>query len=165
MEIHDAMLERIKTLIQQQVDLLEETRKLELARQAIDAELKAARTYIQTSRDPAIKRKLEEINEQGKELLSATKRRQKVVESRSHQVIRILQEHGREGLSTDEIMTLLTSAGAGIDRNYLTTILSKLRKREMAIKQANKYFITAPGQKSSASLRLVQKTQSQTATV
>jgi hypothetical protein len=163
--LHNTMLERIKTLIHEQVDLLQQARKLQLAQQEIDAELKAAKTYIQTSRDPAIKRKLETINDLKKELLSATKRRQKVVESRSHQVIRILQEHGREGLDIDEIMTLLSSAGAEIDRNYLTTILSKLRKREMAIKQGNKFFITAPGQKPAASLRLVNNSQPQTAAV
>jgi hypothetical protein len=60
-------------------------------------------------------------------------------------------------------MTLLTSNGAEIDRNYLTTILSKLRKRGMAIKQGNKFFITAPGQKPAVSLQLVKNSQPQTA--
>jgi ribosomal protein L12E/L44/L45/RPP1/RPP2 len=163
--LYQEMIERIKTLIHQQVELVEQFRKLELAKREIESEFDAATTYILTSRDPAVKRELEKINELKKELLSATKRTQKVVESKSHLVIRLLQEHGREGLDIDEIMTLLTSHGAEIDRSYLTTILSKLRKREMAIKQGNKFFITAPGQKSAASLRLVKNSQPQTAAV
>lgn len=158
------MIERVKTLVHQLVELVDQFRKLELAKREIESELDAAKTYILTSRDPAIKRELDKINELKKELLSATKRTQKVVESRSHLVIRLLQEHG-EGLDVDEIMTLLTSNGTEIDRNYLTTILSKLRKREMAIKQGNKFFITAPGQKPAASLRLVKNSQPQTAAV
>ena len=163
--LYQEMIERIRTLIQQQADLVEQFRKLELAKREIESELDAAKTYILTSRDPAIKRELEKLNELKKELLSATKRTQKVVESKSHLVIRLLQEHGREGLEVDEIMSLLTSNGTEIDRNYLATILNKLRKREMAIKQGSKFFITAPGQKPTASLRLVKNSQPQMAAV
>jgi small-conductance mechanosensitive channel len=163
--LYHEMIERIKTLIHQQVELVEQFRKLELAKRENESEFDAAKTYILTSHDPAIKRELEKINELKKELLSVTKRTQKVVESKSHLVIRLLQEHGREGLDVDEIMTLLTSNGAEIDRNYLMTILGKLRKREMVIKQGNKFFITAPGQKPAASLRLVKDSQPQTTAV
>ena len=163
--LHNEMIERVKTLVHQLVDLIDQFRKLELAKREIESELDAAKTYILTSRDPAIKRELYKINKLKKELLSATKRTQKVVERKSHLVIRLLQEHGREGMEVDEIMTLLTSNGTEIDRNYLTTILSKLRKREMAIKQGNKFFITSPRQKPTASLRLVKNSQPQTAAV
>ena len=163
--LYHEMIERIKTLIHQQVELVEQFRKLEIAKREIESEFDAAKTYILTSRDPALKRELEKINELKKELLSATKRTQKVVESKSHLVIRLLQEHGREGLDVNEIMTLLTSNGAEIDRNYLTTILGKLRKRGMAIRQGNKFFITAPGQKPAASLRLIKNSQPETAAV
>ncbi len=156
--LHHEMIERVKTLVHQLVELIEQFRNLELAKREIESELVAAKTYILTSHDPAIKRELDRVNELKKELLSATKRTQKVVESKSHVVIRLLQEDGSEGLGVDEIMTLLNSNGVEIDRNYLNTILSKLRKREMVIKQANKFFITAPGHKPSASLRLVQNT-------
>lgn len=162
--LHHEMIERAKTLVHQLVELIEQFRRLELAKREIESELDAAKTYILTSRDPAIKRELDKINELKKELLSATKRTQRVVESRSHLVIRLLQEHA-EGLDLDEIMTRLKSNGAEIDRNYLTTILGKLRKKEMAIKQGNKFFITAPGQKPAASLRLVKNSQSQSAAV
>jgi|GEM_PF-3304013 len=163
--LHHEMIERVKTLVHELVELIEQFRKLELAKREIESELDAAKTYILTSHDPAIKRELDKINELKKELLSATKRTQKVVESKSHLVIRLLQEHGREGLDVDELMTLLASNGAEIDRNYLMTILGKLRKRGMAIKQGNKFFITAPGQKSAASLHLVKNSQPQTAAI
>lgn len=45
------MLERIETLIHQQVELFEEFRKLELSKREIEQELQAATAYIQTSRE------------------------------------------------------------------------------------------------------------------
>lgn len=158
--LHHQMIERIKTLIHLQIELVEQFRKLELAKREIESELQAAKTYIQTSRDPAIKRELEKIRELKKELLSATKRTQRVVESKSHLVIRLLQEHGSEGLDVDEIMTLLTSNGAEIDRNYLMTILGKLRKSGRAVKEKNKFFITAPRTSRPTPLHLVKDSQS-----
>jgi len=92
-------------------------------------------------------------------LNSPSKRTQKVVEGKSHVVIRLLQEHGEAGLDTDEIMSLMLSNGAEIDRSYLTTILGKLRKKVMVVKEGKKFFITTPGQNPAAPLRLIKTTQ------
>jgi hypothetical protein len=142
--LHHQMIERIKTLIHREVELAQQLRTIELEKRENQSEFNAAKTYIFTSRDPAIKREFRKIIDFKKELMSPDKRTQKVVQSKSHLVIRILQEHGREGLEADEVIALLPS-DVEIDRNYLITILGKLRKRGMAIKDGNKFFITEPG--------------------
>jgi hypothetical protein len=138
------MIERIKTLIHREVELAQQLRTIELEKRENQSEFNAAKTYIFTSRDPAIKREFRKIIDFKKELMSPDKRTQKVVQSKSHLVIRILQEQGREGLEADEVIALLPS-DVEIDRNYLITILGKLRKRGMAVKDGNKFFITEPG--------------------
>ena len=158
--LHQQMIERIKTLIQREVELAQQLRSIELEKRENQSEFNAAKTYIFTSRDPAIKREFRKIIDFKKELMSPGKRTEKVVETKSHLVIRTLQEHGRDGLETDEIMSLLPSE-IEIDRNYLTTILGKLRKKGMAIKENNKFFITTPPrQKPTTPLRLVTSSQS-----
>ena len=157
--LHLQMLERCKTLVHEEVQIDEEQRRLGLAKRDIQSELQAARSYILTSRDPAIKREFRKIAEFKKELMSPSKRTQKVVESKTHLVIRILQQHGHDGLEVDEIMALLPSE-VEIDRNYLTTILGKLRKKGMAIKERNRFSITAPRQSPTTPLHLVKNSQS-----
>jgi len=158
-KLHLQMLERCKTLVHEEVQIDEEQRRLGFAKREIQSELQAARTYVLTTRDPTIKREFRKIAEFKKELLSPTKRTQKVVESKSHLVIRILQEHGREGLEADEIIALLPS-DVELDRNYLITILGKLRKKGMAVKESNKFFITAPRQTATTPMHLVKNSQS-----
>ncbi len=157
--LHLQMIERIKTLIHREVELAQQLRTIELEKRENQSEFNAAKTYVFTSRDPVIKREFRKIIDFKKELMSPTKRTQKVVESKSHLVIRILQEHGREGLEADEIIALLPS-DVQIDRNYLITILGKLRKRGMAFKESNKFFITAPRQTATTPLHLVKNSQS-----
>lgn len=158
--LHQQMLERIKTLIHREVELAQQLRTIEIEKRENQSEFNAAKTYIFTSRDPAIKREFRKIIDFKKELMSPGKRTQKVVESKTHLVIRILQQHGQDGLDVDEIAALLPSNGAEIDRNYLTTILGKLRKSGRAVKEKDKFFITAPRTSPPTPLHLVKNSQS-----
>jgi len=147
--LHQQMLERYKTLIHKEVEIADQYQKLDLAKGQLESEIEGAKSYLQTGfHDPVIKKEFQKIAELKKELTSATKRAQKVVESKSHVVIRLLQQHAQEGLEVGEIMTLLPSYGAEVDRNSVTTILGKLRKRGTALKERNKFFITEPGKNS-----------------
>lgn len=47
--LHHEMIERVRTLVHQLVELIEQFRKLELAKREIESELDAAKTYILTS--------------------------------------------------------------------------------------------------------------------
>ncbi len=151
--LYQQMLQRCRTLVHKEAEIADQYRKLDLAKVEIETEMQAGMTYLKTGvSSPFVKRGLQEIVEQRKEAKSPTKRAQKVVESKSHVVIRILQEHGQEGLELDEIMTFVQSRGTDIDRNYVTTILGKLCKRGMAVKNGKKFFITEPGNKSTTSV-------------
>ena len=144
--IYQQMLQRFEVLIQKQVDIASQYKKLDLAKAQVEIEVEGAKKYLQTGfHDPAVKKQFQKLSQYKKDLLSTSKSAQKVVESKTHVVIRILQQHGQQGLNADDIMTLLPSYDTELDRNYLTTILNKLRKRGMAIKDSNKFFITEPG--------------------
>jgi hypothetical protein len=152
---------RCETLVHKELEIAYQYKQLDRAKKQIEAELEAARRYLQTGfDDPAVKRAYQRISELKKELNSLSKRTQKVVEGKSHVVIRLLQEHGEAGLDTDEIMSSMSSNGAGIDRSYLTTILGKLRKKDMVVKEGKKFFITTPGQNPITPLRIVKSAQS-----
>ena len=140
------MLQRYEALIHKQTDIVGQYKKLDLARTQVEVEVDGAKKYLQTGfHDPAVKKQFQKLNQYKKDLLSTSKSAQKAVESKTHIVIRILQQHGQQGLNADDIMTLRPSYSTELDRNYLTTILNKLRKRGMAIKDSNKFFITEPG--------------------
>jgi hypothetical protein len=144
--IYQQMLQRYEVLIHKQVDISDQYRKLDLAKAQVEAEVEGAKQYLQTGlHDSAVKNNFQKLSQLKKDLLSTSKSTQKVVESKSHVVIRILQQHGEQGLDADDIMTLLPSYNTELDRNYLTSILGKLRKRGMAVKDGNKFFITEPG--------------------
>src|ERR1041385_8202275 len=102
--LHQQMIERIKTLVQRDVELAQQLRTIEFEKRENQSEFNAAKTYIFTSRDPAIKREFRKILEFKKELMSPGQQTQKVVETKSHVVIRILQMHGQNGLDADEVM-------------------------------------------------------------
>ena len=158
MTLHLQMLERCKALITRRVELVQEQRKIDLEKRENQNEFNAAKTYIFTSRDPAIKREFRKVLEYGKELMSPGKRTQRVVETKSHVVIRILQSHGQNGLDADEVMALVPPE-VQIDRNYVGTILGNLRKKGKATKDKNKFFIVPPGQKTPAPLHLVKNSE------
>jgi predicted transcriptional regulator of viral defense system len=158
--LYQDIASRCETLVHKEVEISDQYKQLDRAKKQIQAELEAARQYLQTGfNDPAVKRAYQKISELRKELNSASKRTQKVVESKSHVVIRLLQEHGQEGLDTDAIMSLLSSNGIEIERSYVNTILGKLRKKGMVVREGKKFFITTPGQDPAAPLRLVKTTQ------
>jgi hypothetical protein len=157
--LHQQMIERIKTLVQRDVELAQQLRTIEFEKRENQSEFNAAKTYIFTSRDPAIKREFRKILEFKKELMSPGQQTQKVVETKSHVVIRILQMHGQNGLDADEVMALVPPE-VQIDRNYVVTILGNLRKKGKATKDNNKFFIVPPGQKPSTPLHLVKNSQS-----
>lgn len=162
--LYQQIAQRCDLLIRKEVEIADQYKQLERNKKQVAAELEVARRYLQTGfYDPAVKRAYDELSELKKELNSPSRRAQKVVEGKSHVVIRLLQEHSETGLEADEIMTLMSSNGTDIDRNYLITILGKLRKREMAVKEGKKFFITTPGQNPAAPLRLI-KTPQPTAT-
>ncbi len=151
--LYQQMLQRCRTLVHKEAEIADQYRKLDLAKVQIETEMLGGMTYLKTGlSSPFVKRGLQEIAEQRKELKSPGKRAQKVVESKTHVIIRLLQQHGQEGLEIDEIMTLLQSQGAEIDRNYVTTILGKLRKRSMAVKNSKKFCITEPGNKPTTAI-------------
>jgi hypothetical protein len=159
--IYQEIASRCEALVHQIVELAEQYKKLDQTKKQIEAEFQAARRYLQTGfDDPAVKRAYQRISELKKELSSPGKRTQKVVEGKSHVVIRLLQDHGEAGLDTDEIMSLMSSNDTEIDRSYLTTILGKLRKKGMVVKEGKKFFITTPGQNPITPLRLVNPAQS-----
>lgn len=158
--IYQEIASRCEALVQQIVELAEQYKKLDQTKKQIEAEFQAARRYLQTGfNDPAVKRAYQRISELKKELNSPSRRTQKVVESKSHVVIRLLQEHGQAGLDTDAIMSLLSSNGIEIDRSYVNTILGKLRKKDMVVKEGKKFFITTPGQNPITPLRLAKPAQ------
>jgi len=143
--IYQQMLQRYEVLIQRQVDIAGQYKKLDLAKAQVEAEVEGAKTYLQTGfHDPAVKKQYQKLGQLKKDLLSSSKSAQRVVESKTHVVIRILQQHGQQGLDADEIVSFLPSHNTELDRNYLTTILSKLRKKGMAVKDGNKFFVTEP---------------------
>jgi hypothetical protein len=156
--LHPQMLERCKTLVTREVEIAQEERKLELEKRQIQAEFQAAKAYALTSHDPAIRRGLQKLSEYKKQLMSPAKQTQKVVETKSHLIIRTLQQHGQDGLDADEIMALLPSE-VEIDRNYVVTILGNLRKKGKATKDRNKFFIVPPGQKPTTPLHLVKNSE------
>jgi predicted transcriptional regulator of viral defense system len=159
--IYQEIASRCEALVHQIVELAVQYKKLDQTKKQIEAEFQAARRYLQTGfDDPAVKRAYQRISELKKELSSPSKRAQKVVEGKSHVVIRLLQEHSETGLDADEIMSLMSSNGTEIDRSYLTTILGKLRKKGMVVKEGKKFFITTPGQNPITPLRLVKSAQS-----
>lgn len=97
--LHQQMLQRYKTLIYEEVEIASQYKKLDRAKSQIESEIEAAKIYLQTGFcDPAVKREFQKITELKKELTSPTKRAHKVVESKAHIVIRLLQQHGQSGL-------------------------------------------------------------------
>lgn len=145
--LYQQMLQRCRTLVHKEAEIAEQYRKLDQTKLQIQTEMEGAMTYLKTgSSIPFIKRELQKLAELKKELSSSAKRAQKAVESKSH-IIRLLQEHGQEGLDIDEIMTSLESQNVEIDRSYVTTILAKLRKNAKAVKNGKKFCITDPGNK------------------
>ncbi len=158
--IRQQMLQQYEILVRKEVKIVNELKELEHHKRRVVLEMNGTKQYLQTVfYDRAVKARFQEINELRKELSSKSKTTQKAVESKTHIVIRILQEHGQQGLDTDEIISFMPSNGAEIDRSYLTTILGKLRKRGMAIKEGKKFFITAPRQNPATALRLVKNSQ------
>lgn len=146
--LYQQMLQRCRTLVHKEAEIAEQYRKLDQAKLQLQTEMHGAMTYLKTgSNIPFIKRELQKIAELKKELSSTAKRAQKAVESKSHIIIRLLQEHSQDGLDIDEILTSLESQNVEIDRNYVTTILAKLRKKAMAVKNGKKFSITEPGNK------------------
>lgn len=159
--IHQQMLQQYEILVRKEAEIANQFKELDRHRRRVVLEMDGTKTYLQSVfYDRAVKAKFQDINELRKELASKSKTAQKVVEGKSHVVIRLLQEHSETGLEADEIMTLMSSNGTDIDRSYLITILGKLRKREMAVKEGKKFFITTPGQTPAAPLRLIKTPQS-----
>lgn len=151
--LYQQMLQRCRALVHKEAEIAEQYRKLDLARLQLDSEMQGGMTYLKTGLSNAfVRRGLHEIAEQRKELKSPSKRAQKVVESKSHVVIRLLQDHGEDGLDVDEIMTYLECQNADIDRNYVNTILGKLRKKGMAVKNGKTFCITTPGNKPTSTV-------------
>jgi hypothetical protein len=145
--LYQDVASRCETLLHREVEVADQYKQLDRTKKQIEAELEAARRYLQTGfDDPAVKRAYQKLPELRKELNSPSKRTQKVVEGKSHIVIRLLQEHNETGLDADEIMTLMSSNGTEIDRSYLITILGKLGKKSMVVKEGKTFFITTPGQ-------------------
>jgi len=143
--LHQQMLQRYKTLIYEEVEIASQYKELDCTKSQIESEIEAAKKYLQTGfRDPSIKTQFQEITQLKKELASGELAKTTAL-TKTHVVIRILQQHGQQGLDANDILTLLPSYGAELDRNYLTTILGKLRKTGKAIKEGNKFFITSPG--------------------
>jgi uncharacterized protein YabE (DUF348 family) len=106
--IYQQMLQRFEVLIQKQVDIASQYKKLDLAKAQVEIEVEGAKKYLQTGfHDPAVKKQFHKLSQYKKDLLSTSKSEQKVVESKTHVVIRILQQHGQQGLNADDIMTLL----------------------------------------------------------
>jgi|GEM_PF-4146081 len=118
--LYQQMLQRYRTLVHKKAEIVEKHRKLGIEELQLELEMQGAATYLKTgSNNPFVRRGLQEIAELKKELSSSAKRTQKVVESKAHIVIRLLQERGQEGLDIDEIMTALQSQNTEIDRNYV----------------------------------------------
>lgn len=144
--LYQQMLQRYRTLIHTKAEIADRFRKLDIEKLQIESEMEGAATYLKTgANNPFVRRGLQEIAELKKELSSSTKRTQRVVESKAHIIIRLLQDRAPDGLDIDEIMTALQEQNTEIDRNYLNTILTKLRKKTMAVKNGKKFCITEPG--------------------
>jgi len=138
------MYQRSEILIRKQVAIAEEVQRLEAEKRGIALELEAAIKYLQTgTSDGSVRAAIQDLNKLKKDL--TTNKRAHVIAAKSHVVIRILQEHGAEGLNTDEILTLVPSFKVELSRKYLTAILVKLRKTGKATKTGRKFYVTQPG--------------------
>lgn len=142
--IYQQMYQRSEILIRKQVEIVEEIKKLEAEQRGITLELEAAIKYLQTRiSDGSVRAAIQKLHQLKKDL--TTNKCARAIEAKSHIVIRILQQHGAEGLDTNEILALVPSYKVELSRKYLTAILVKLRKNGMAIKTGRKFFVTEPG--------------------
>ena len=141
--IYQQMYQRSEILIRKQVEIAEEVQKLEAEKRGIALELEAAIKYLQTRiRDGSVRAAIQKLHQLKKDL--TTNKRARTIEAKSHLVIRILQQHGAEGLDTNEILALVPSYKVELSRKYLTAILVKLRKNGMVSKTGRKFFVTEP---------------------
>lgn len=142
--IYQQVSQRSEILIRKQALIAEEFKKLEAAQRQITVELEAAIKYLQTGiSDGSVRAAIQELNQLKKDL--TTNKCARTVEAKSYVVIRILQQHGADGLNTDEILTLVPSFKVELSRKYLTAILVKLRKTGKVTKAGRKFYVTQPG--------------------
>jgi|SRR5215831_572604 len=142
--IYQQVYQRSEILIRKQVEIDEEFKKLEETKRRITLELEAATKYLQTgTSDGSVRAAIQELNKLKKDL--TTNKRAHVIAAKSHVVIRILQEHGADGLNADEILTLVPTFKVELSRKYLTAILVKLRKTGKVTKTGRKFYVTQPG--------------------
>jgi hypothetical protein len=142
--IYQQMYQRSEILIRKQVEIAEQIKRLEAEEKGLAAELEAAIKYLQTRiSDGSVRAAIQKLKQLKKDL--TTNKRARTVEAKAHIVIRILQEHGEDGLDNDEILALVPSYKVELTRKYLTAILIKLRKNGMLVKTGRKFFVTDPG--------------------
>jgi len=142
--IYQQIYQRSEILIRKQIEIAEQVSRLEAEKRGVAIELDAAIKYLQTRiSDGSVRAAIQKLHQLKKDL--TTNKRQRTVEAKAHIVIKILQEHGAEGLDSNEILALVPSYKVELSRKYLTAILVKLRKNGMIVRTGRKVFVTDPG--------------------
>ena len=65
--------------------------------------------------------------------------------NKTQSILELLRHNGVDGLDIEMIQKKLIASGIDVNRNYLHTVLSSLRKRELLTKEANVFLLTEKG--------------------
>jgi predicted transcriptional regulator len=150
---HQTMLQEYEALIRQELEINERYKALDGEKANIEGEIEGTKVYLQKAfYDPAVKKEFQRITQLKKELTSNGKPAKVAGPNKTHVIIQIFQEHGQEGLEIGDVVTFLNSDSYNVEmnRNYVTTIIGKLKKRGLIEKQGNKFFLTQPGKNTKA---------------
>ncbi len=144
-DYYETSLRRFEELIRRRIEIDNQHKDLDLEKGKVEHDIEAFKGQIQTGLDdPAVKAEFRRISEIKKELAVGGRPSRTPGPNKTHVIIQILQKHGQQGMTIVDIMELLPTYGLDVDRNYLNSILGKLKKRGMVTKQGNKFFLTQP---------------------
>jgi len=136
-KLKEITLERLE-IGRQEADLKKRREDLDRIESGLKALLDIA---IDTSGDARARAQFDKISRMGSNGVDGHPRVNK-----THMMLDILRSDGQNGLTTASIQEGLSSRGIEVDRNYVHTVLGKLRnQRGLVKKEKELYFLTDQG--------------------
>jgi hypothetical protein len=145
-------VERFEVLVRQGIDLDKQQQTIAGKKKKLTREIEDLKRYLRNGvEDPDVRAALNRIKDLKVELIQTNGSSRKGP-NKTHALIDLFQKHGADGLEMSEIMDLIEPLELGINRNYVGTVLGKLKERGIVDRDGQKFSLTEAGRSMKVSI-------------
>jgi predicted transcriptional regulator len=146
-------LDRYEVLVRESIDLDKQQQTIAVKKKKANREIDDLKRYLRNGlEDPEVRAALNKVKDLKNELTQANGYSRKGGPNKTHVIIDLLQKHSENGLTMSDIMEFLQPLELGINRNYVGTVLGKLKERGIVDRQGQKFFLTEAGRSMKVSI-------------